>query len=207
VLTPWLSNGRIGQPREHGEEGRGGESGVVAHTNDRRQQDTMFPRGSPLSSMFASNLPLMMAPLDVQMVAVSCDDALGATPCHGVEFTTINRIYGSGPFLGDYRDSLALGPHLLFSSVCLKNGHAHRVWGLYSIIPPPLLEVMDQLELSGLGPNHDLAGRSVERKAGITCRPMAACPITRRITSPPPTYTPPTLHYTTLCLRACARRF
>ena len=97
------------------------------------------PRGSPFSSMFASKLPLMMAPLDVQMVAVSCDDALGAAPClcHGVELTTINRIYGSGPFLGDYRDSLALDPHLLFSSVCLENGHAHRVWGLYSIIPPP----------------------------------------------------------------------
>lgn len=62
-----MFGGCIGQPREHCEEGRGEESGVVAHTNDRRRPGTMFSRSSPFSFMFASMLPLMMAPLDVQL--------------------------------------------------------------------------------------------------------------------------------------------
>jgi hypothetical protein len=63
--------------------------------------------------------------------------------------------------------------------------------GLYSIISPPPLP-LGQVGASCLGPNHDLAGRSVERKAGITCRPIQSRDTTTN------SYTPPTLHYTTL---------
>jgi hypothetical protein len=45
----------------------------VAHANEGRKQDTIFPQSSPLSSMssmLVSRILLMMAPLDVQVVAV-----------------------------------------------------------------------------------------------------------------------------------------
>ncbi|UZP35284.1 hypothetical protein NXS19_003100 [Fusarium pseudograminearum] len=87
-------------------------------------------------------------------------------------------------------------PVLSFETILVKGSTARgQEWSCgqstgtlqYRFTTPPSSR---SIGASCLGPNHDLAGRSVGRKAGITCRPIQS-----RDTTTTNNHTPPTLHY------------